>query len=866
MSVDPSSNLKPPMKREKSKLELLEESLSSIIDNMSFSSNEMDHSAAVVETESRMHSALKPNVLALNIATPVQTEFNDDDKEECKSKSFEELLSNSGYSSYITDFEQTGVTTLSELIRFATQHLPPSMNITPAPNEDGCVKTEEFPYKEEEEEVKRKGRNKKRKLRLYEVEELLDDDVYCEYALLIRDGGNASINGYYTCSGKKNDHYMFSHMSDELAALYWAKNGTWMIVYDDELLYGNPLKYDSVGGRDILMLAELNLYPPPPRCWYAIEGMNPPPGVMWMEITDDPMAWLDDDLAARCKERNLNEQYMNKLKVDLPVQMIDFMFCGPIGFALRIDGDSKVMDVIRVRDDGQAKQLGLMHGDTLLRINEEEISKKPEIAFPLLKQCVLSDVAFEVTFLRKKFDELVIDVRRAGSAGCNGKYVFFRLDEFDAPIFVKDNDRETWRICRLDHDDEEGQSIWAIQNMTDNTEYYIGYSDSYSPPNNAWETVEEVAANPAPGLQFIAIDNQMMKKLVPDMPKIRQNIFVATKRRRGKAMNANAFDEAKILEEDTTLDSFKLAVFEAQERERSISATPAGTPSPRDGFNLARTDSIMSTASVYAIPDEVQGALVDYQSQIAGLEKELKAERKRALTLTHQHKTHQSVLKEHEEKLQTEKQGFDQQIEWFRHELYTVNNAYYELWIKQSDARLDFHKINKESHKMKGKFAQTKKQLFQAKRKIDDLVDDLDDAQRELDQNTAHHAADKTEQDLASLVSLNRKLDLLTHDRSTNEVAKECQEFDYRQSDDDWRHNKKCIGSKGWEVEIAIKWSSLKTKPPPDRKKSVISVDSRRNKEILIEIFKQTSLQHIPTLNSFLFTLYLCILYIYVSC
>ena len=85
---------------------------------------------------------------------------------------------------------------------------------------------------------------------------------------------------------------------------------------------------------------------------------------------------------------------------------------------------------------------------------------------------------------------------------------------------------------RLDHDDQQGQSLWGIQNIKQNIEYYIGMSASYAPPNNAWETVEGIGKNPAPGLQFITIDENVMKKLIPDEPKIRQNIFVPTKRKR----------------------------------------------------------------------------------------------------------------------------------------------------------------------------------------------------------------------------------------------------------------------------------------------------------------------------------------------
>ena len=82
------------------------------------------------------------------------------------------------------------------------------------------------------------------------------------------------------------------------------------------------------------------------------------------------------------------------------------------------------MDVLRIKEDGQAKELGVCHGDTLLKINEEDISKRPDIAFPMLQECVQSEQQFEVTFLRKKYDELVINVQRAGAPECNGNIYF----------------------------------------------------------------------------------------------------------------------------------------------------------------------------------------------------------------------------------------------------------------------------------------------------------------------------------------------------------------------------------------------------------------------------------------------------------
>ena len=314
---------------------------------------------------------------------------------------------------------------------------------------------------------------------------------------------------------------------------------------------------------------------------------------------------------------------------------------------------------------------------------------------------------------------------------------------------------KTWRILRLDHDDQEGHSIWGIQNFKTNEEFYIGMSESYSPPNNSWETIEEVGKNPAPGLQFITIDTNVMKKLVPDEPKVRQNIFVPTKRKRkgiGGNNNYNHEHDDNMTHEDyhfddndandviVSLDSFKLAIMTQKHTQENsgMSKTPDSmilNGSPYDimeskenndlninvppntvrkvSFNptnlakhnammngqqhkfdgrprknsapmrFSRTDSIASTASVYAIPDEVQSALAQYQSKVMDLEKELKEERKRALTLSHQHKTQTMQMQEHEEKLTMTKQEYNKKIEFFRDELDTVNQAYYQLWIKQ---------------------------------------------------------------------------------------------------------------------------------------------------------------------------------------
>lgn len=203
---------------------------------------------------------------------------------------------------------------------------------------------------------------RRNKLALYEPDEQLDEDVFCDYALLIRHAGETHINGYYTIIGKKNGRFLFTHMKDPKAALFREKNGTWMIVYDNELLYSNPLKADAHGGANILAIIERDQYPPPLRCWNSVSGKNPPPGCMWVEITAEPMAKYDEEQKEMLARQKFDEEAMAEFEEDLPVQMIDFMFVGSIGFALRIDEETNLMEVIRIKPDGQAAELGLKHG------------------------------------------------------------------------------------------------------------------------------------------------------------------------------------------------------------------------------------------------------------------------------------------------------------------------------------------------------------------------------------------------------------------------------------------------------------------------------------------------------------------------
>ena len=112
-------------------------------------------------------------------------------------------------------------------------------------------------------------------------------------------------------------------------------------------------------------------------CFRVDKAKNPAPCVLHVAMTDDPMVFMDNQLAAQHQAGAQHDDYLEQFKIDLPIFTIDFMFRGTIGFALRTDPQTKLMDVIGIKEDGQARDLGLHRGDTLLKINETDVSRSP---------------------------------------------------------------------------------------------------------------------------------------------------------------------------------------------------------------------------------------------------------------------------------------------------------------------------------------------------------------------------------------------------------------------------------------------------------------------------------------------------------
>ena len=317
---------------------------------------------------------------------------------------------------------------------------------------------------------------------------------------------------------------------------------------------------------------------PPPRNWKCIEGSLPPPGVSRVDLPDDstPMVILDEDAKEQSdlddlpsfdknsdtvsnisgmsrqttirtsehplspktkkKKKKKKKSKKNKLNVakllmdefEVAIDVLDFHFDGSkaVAFHLNI---ARHMEVTKVKKGGQAETLGVLQGDILLKINDEDISKNWEKATNLLRSHVQNKQQFTITFVRRKVENLMITVVRAGNGEFNGKYKFYKRDAEDdkCPIYVKNlhdedfdfddikddqakneddpltsNSESIHIIQRVYCDPDNFEALWVIKNGKDE-HYYMCVTNEYLPPQHGWELVPDSKAKyPAPGLQF----------------------------------------------------------------------------------------------------------------------------------------------------------------------------------------------------------------------------------------------------------------------------------------------------------------------------------------------------------------------------
>ncbi|ETO09229.1 hypothetical protein RFI_28158, partial [Reticulomyxa filosa] len=256
-------------------------------------------------------------------------------------------------------------------------------------------------------------------------------------------------------------------------------------------------------------------------------------------------------------------------ELDIPTQILEFTFQGnqAVGFSVNV---TSRMEVAKVKENGQAQQLGLKQGDILIRIDEEDVGKNWEKATQLLKDRVTKPGKFTIAFSRRQVEKLSIFVSRAGMETLNGKYVFWKRDSQNhgVPIFVKEtdytskylkgrnesedeekadkpkenanknvssndkdkdkdkdktdinflqcNDGNVHILQRVVCDEESGESLWVLRDGKDQ-HFYLAMTKEYLPPQQGWDTVPNSHAKyPAPGLQFYAADTKFVTKMLPD--------------------------------------------------------------------------------------------------------------------------------------------------------------------------------------------------------------------------------------------------------------------------------------------------------------------------------------------------------------
>ena len=398
----------------------------------------------------------------------------------------------------------------------------------------------------------------------------------CGYTIWVQWCDSQELHGYYQCVGLRNNRYHFKHRKDNLAELFADDKGYWYLMYDSKCLYKSKRK-----GHD----------DPPPRNWKCIEGSLPPPGVSQVALPDDstPMVVFDEEKKMRENQffageevdddgtasnisgvsrqttvrhnqrqalqtpkgghnaintkhskskskgkkkkskKKKNKLDMTKLLMDefeVAIQVFDFHFDGSkqVAFHLNI---GRHMEVTKVKEGGQAEKLGVLQGDILLKIDDEDVSKNWEKATNSLRTHVQNKQKFTITFVRRKVEDLIIKVVRAGNGEYNGKYKFYKRDPEDdqCPIYVKNDHDEDFDfsginasnfqdpltsnstsihiIQRVYANPENSEALWVLKNGKDE-HCYMCVTTEYLPPQHGWELVPESDAKyPAPGLTFM---------------------------------------------------------------------------------------------------------------------------------------------------------------------------------------------------------------------------------------------------------------------------------------------------------------------------------------------------------------------------
>eukprot|EP01083_Nonionella_stella_P054960 145081_1 len=146
---------------------------------------------------------------------------------------------------------------------------------------------------------------------------------------------------------------------------------------------------------------------------------------------------------------------------EVQIDVLDFYFDGrkQVAFHLNI---GRHMEVTKVKSVGHVQELGVIQGDILLRINEDDVSKNWEKAIGLLRNYVASKEQFTITFVRRKVESLIITVVRADNAQCMFKTRIWMIRNC-LPMRNKNCAKDA--IIQVYSNPESSEALWVIKNV-----------------------------------------------------------------------------------------------------------------------------------------------------------------------------------------------------------------------------------------------------------------------------------------------------------------------------------------------------------------------------------------------------------------
>jgi len=411
----------------------------------------------------------------------------------------------------------------------------------------------------------------------------------CGYTVWVQWCDAAELHGYYHCVGLRNDRFHFVSRRDAMAELFADGQGYWYLMYDGQCLYKSkgrghddppPRSWRCIEGslpppgvstvdlpedsRPMVIIDDSKREHPPtklslisipngngsssvsstttpltPSTPSAVDRMRTVQNVGTPSTPSSHISSKSMHHGVSSKQKKKRKKKNRKTRLNLAKAFRDEFECDVEVFDFAFDGANEMafhlnigvhMEVTKVKEGGQAETLGVLQGDILLRIDGEDVSKNWESATNLLRTHGQNREQFTITFVRRKVENLVINVVRSGNVEYNGKYRFLRRDRDDdfCPIWVKhdrDDDFDFTGIHGADDDEkrydpltcgsdsvhliqrvysnpENSESLWVLRNGKDE-HYYMAFSEEYLPPQHGWELVPDSGSKyPAPGLQF----------------------------------------------------------------------------------------------------------------------------------------------------------------------------------------------------------------------------------------------------------------------------------------------------------------------------------------------------------------------------